>query len=316
MGMGLLAAGALSGLGQAGLNIGQQMVKSALDESEREYLMGRQKAFNLEQKREEIAMKDEAETSSRTRMMNDINAEKELLVGKKTSPLYDEASQKIGLLSHLSEDEKAAALDAVSQNKGAEQGKLRGDLRTTIEAGINTGHIAPEKAAGLLKSDTSNDVKLAIAEGRINQLQDYLTFQRDKLATTDNTKRRGQDMRAETAENGQAARGASKQSGSSGIAQEKWDEAKIDKHMARQAQFYKFNDPLTSKPETNSEARGAYSSLIKRLGPEKADQLMLAAKTEAEAAAMGDDQSIDFSKFNTEYTQRMRAFASRLSGRK
>lgn len=206
MGMGLLAAGALSGLGQAGLNIGQQMVKSALDESEREYLMGRQKAFNLEQKREEITMKDEAETSSRTRMMNDINAEKELLVGKKTSPLHDEASQKIGLLSHLSEDEKAAALDAVSQNKGAEQGKLRGDLRTTIEAGINTGHIAPEKAAGLLKSDTSNDVKLAIAEGRINQLQDYLTFQRDKLATTDNTKRRGQDMRAETAANGQAAR--------------------------------------------------------------------------------------------------------------
>lgn len=67
MGMGLLAAGALSGLGQAGLNIGQQMVKSALDESEREYLMGRQKAFNLEQKREEITMANEQADVERTR---------------------------------------------------------------------------------------------------------------------------------------------------------------------------------------------------------------------------------------------------------
>lgn len=49
MGMGLLAAGALSGLGQAGLNIGQQMVKSALDEQERDYIMRRQQEFQIAQ---------------------------------------------------------------------------------------------------------------------------------------------------------------------------------------------------------------------------------------------------------------------------
>lgn len=202
MGMGLLAAGALSGLGQAGSNIGQQMVKSALDEQERDYIMRRQQEFQIAQEERTDARVEQ----KRKDMMADIATERDSIVGNKTSPLYDEATQKIGMLSHLTDEEKTAALDAVSQNKTAEQGKLRGDLRTTIEAGINTGHISPEKAAGLLKSDAGNEVKLAIAEGRINQLQDYLTFKRDKLEADDSTKRRGQDMRAETAASGQASK--------------------------------------------------------------------------------------------------------------
>lgn len=159
MGMGLLAAGALSGLGQAGMNIGQQMIKSGLDEQEREYLMSRQKAFNLEQAREMQALKDEV-----------IDKER-----KATGMLYEQATSGTGVAEGpptedgvlpkgpMSDKEKRVAYSDALGKAGRHAEKMQVD--TLLQRDEAT--TAMQDLRDRLNQRT-NDTKLATTGMRVN----------------------------------------------------------------------------------------------------------------------------------------------------
>lgn len=199
--MGLLAAGAMAGLGQAGGQAANTLLRAELERDEREWILNRQQELKIAEENR-IEAKDAAKRQA-------FSTELDALRGGKIKPDMDNLSQarKTYETAEMDDADRQRGLLAVTEAedriKSSRPKLSSGEI---ADAALKSGVINGKDYTGMLKSDGANEVKLAIAEGRIQQLQDYLQFKRDKLATDDETKRRGQDMRAETAASGQASK--------------------------------------------------------------------------------------------------------------
>jgi hypothetical protein len=142
-----------------------------------------------------------------------------------------------------------------------------------------------------------NDGRIAGIEKR---QEGRAALQEDQQEWKSSENQKGRDFKSEQ---GEANRGAYGGAGKSSIKQEQWDIKKLNDHVKGQPQFYSYTNDDNKVVEL-PEAEGTYRSLIKKLGPDRADSVMHQAWSNAKRESTVDGE-LDSRLFKNNYLKRV-----------
>ena len=301
--MGLGMFGALGGLGEAGMQIGNQMMQGAI----RSDLMKEQQEY-LRQERERV---EQIATEKRKNMITEMNK----ISDAKAAPDLANLSKAREIYSGLEGADRDAGLQAVADAEGRvrnDSKKLSG--QEIAKAGLLSGAIEGKDYVGMLGRTESTSDRLANAvllqqlknEGRLENTEKRETMRNERAEEDRKWKdETGRGLPSAGRSGGRVS------SGSSQLSQEKWDVAKTEKFIKGQPQFYMFENEIGGKKTRDDLAYGTFNSLAKVLGGEKAKAVMQQAFDNATLDAEAGEGD-----FKTNYKERLSAITKRLSGGK
>lgn len=205
----------------------------------------------------------------------DKDREMALIEARKVAAI-DQKRQEVGIAQQTANTERQRVAGLIGT----------GDIKSQMTNAMNSGDVETAKNISGIdvaqrNADTSGAKEKAIEGYYAGKLEN---------------ERRLRDIQQQNAD--------TKAGGKSGLAQEKWDRALLDKHIKDNDAFYAMPNPMDpqGKAQVNPTLKQAYSSLVLKMGDgDKADTVFYDIMQAAKAGATDASGKLDDEKFRSLY---------------